>query len=320
MVLGFSTILSGKIKIIGNIGKSISSFYAAESGLEKTNYFINTQIPLHGITGFCNVCNTCSGSDCNNCSLTEFYPTGCSPSSCNGCQLKYNSVFNGRTFYIDSTITTSDPLNPNTSTICINSRGTYDNTSSTINKCTTITNNNIVKFPNNPCPSNFDEVVINSTSSTGIKYNFPNSKPPGTYYVTVYSPTGLTEPAYAAYSWWNWPNASPPSGKRRVHGANFYIIKNDVVKFTPDPTAPPGGQRVSNWNIQVGGAPIDVPPGTGNVMKQVANTTRYFTASVDFEKGDFLTLVVNAIKISSNVQGSYQRNTGSVHVRICSKP
>ncbi len=320
VVLGFSAILAGKIKIIGNIGNSVSSYYAAHSGVEKTSFFIKTQIPANGITGFCNICNICSGPDCNNCALTESYPGGCSTNSCNGCRLTYNSVFEGRKFYIDSTITTADPQNPNTSTICINSRGTYNNTSSNLQKCTTATSNNIVKLPNNPCTTNFDTIVIKSTSSAGIGYGFPNSRPPGTYYVSVYSPTGLSESAYAPYTWWNWPNASPPSGKRRVHGANFYLIKNDIAKFSPSPLAPPGGQRVSNWTIEFGGQPIDVPPGTGNVMTKVANTARNFTALVDFKKGDFLTLIVNAIKISGNdIQGSYQKNSGSVHVRVCPK-
>ncbi|MBM3206167.1 MAG: hypothetical protein FJZ43_00895 [Candidatus Staskawiczbacteria bacterium] len=321
VVLGFSTILAGKLKLVGNISSTVSSFYAAHSGIEKTGYLFKSLVPQNGATGFCSVCNSCVGPDCSSCSLTESYPTGCSPISCNGCRLKYESVFNGRKFYIDSTITTSDPQSPNTSIICINSQGVYNNTSSNLQKCTTVTNNNIVKLTNNPCTSNFDEVVINSTSSTGIRYNFPTSKPDGTYYLTIYSPVGLSNASYAPYTWWNWPNASPPGGSRRVHGGNFYVIKNDAVQFSPAPLTPPGGQRVSNWDIEFGGTTIDVPPGTGNVMTQVANTTRYFTASVDLERGDFLTFIVNAIKISgNNIQGSYQKNSGSVHVRICLKP
>ena len=38
IVLGIGSILSGQIKIIGNAGDSISAFYAAESGIERTWY------------------------------------------------------------------------------------------------------------------------------------------------------------------------------------------------------------------------------------------------------------------------------------------
>ena len=131
IVLSISTILFNKIKIISNLGSSASSFNAAFSGVEKTLYFDKKQVPVGSRRGFCNICNSCAPSDCNNCIATPLSPNGCNVKNCRNCEITYNSTFDDRIYKIDAKVT-PNALSPNLSDFYINSQGFYKNTKRTI--------------------------------------------------------------------------------------------------------------------------------------------------------------------------------------------
>src|SRR3989344_7397808 len=91
LVLGISTILFNEIKIIGNIGNSVSALYAADAGIEKTLFYDNKVIPDGGHRGICNICNTCATGDCNSCTAVGT----CDPITCSECDITYSSTLNG---------------------------------------------------------------------------------------------------------------------------------------------------------------------------------------------------------------------------------
>ena len=133
VVLGLSTIISNKIKILGGIGNSVSSFYAAESGIEKTMYYDRKEIPKKGKNkgerGLCDICNTCA--DCDNCATTELSADGCDPITCTDCNISYNSTFGDRTYFVQAQLT------PDLFLSCT-SKGEYKNTTRTIKITTTL--------------------------------------------------------------------------------------------------------------------------------------------------------------------------------------
>ncbi len=133
IVLSISTILFNEIKIIGDIGNSVSSFYAADTGIEKTLYFDRKQIPQGAARGFCNICTACNGSDCQNCALSG---SDCGITTCTNCQLTYNSAFNGRTYSVSATVS-PNVANPMLSDLIINSTGLYNGVTRQINSTTT---------------------------------------------------------------------------------------------------------------------------------------------------------------------------------------
>jgi len=126
MVLSISTIVFNEVKIISNISNTISSFYSANSGIEKTLYYARKQIPVGGYTGICNICNACNSSDCQSCVTTPLASSGCDLINCNNCEVTYQSSFNNRTYVIDATI--SPDSNPSYSVLHINSKGLYNST------------------------------------------------------------------------------------------------------------------------------------------------------------------------------------------------
>ena len=131
IVLGISTILFHKIKIINDLENSASSFNSAFSGMEKTLYFDKKQVPNGAKRGFCNICNACA--DCNSCTLTPLAPNGCNITNCVNCQLTYSSTFDNRSYNIDAKVT-PNILSPTVSDFYINAQGFYNNTTRTIVK------------------------------------------------------------------------------------------------------------------------------------------------------------------------------------------
>ena len=109
MILGSSTVLLSRIKALASTGNSMSSFYAAESGIEKTLYFDRKQIPGHGKNqgnrGLCDICNSCT--NCSSCTYTPLSANGCDALTCTNCQVSYNSVFDDRTYNVIATATPS---------------------------------------------------------------------------------------------------------------------------------------------------------------------------------------------------------------------
>ena len=136
IVLSLTLILFNEIKILRNIGDSVSAFYAAETGIEKTLYFDRKKAPPGAVRGFCDLCNQCNlanPGDCNSCTTSTINndPNGCNSTTCNNCQITYNSTFEGatfdyRTYQINSTVT--DIVSPGTSVFNIKSKGFYKET------------------------------------------------------------------------------------------------------------------------------------------------------------------------------------------------
>ncbi len=131
MVLSISLILYSEFKIVANIGNSVLSLYAAESGAEKTLYFYRKHIPLGGTRGLCNLCQVCSGDECSECTVTPLVIGGCDLLSCSNCQVTYSSAVDGKNYSIDARLT-PDPANPGGSLLRINAKGFYQGTSRSI--------------------------------------------------------------------------------------------------------------------------------------------------------------------------------------------
>lgn len=134
VVLSISTILTNEIKIISGLGNSVVSYYAVDSGIEKTLYFDRKQILAGSNRGFCNICNSCNDSEggipddyhCNglapnftfdDCTLTPFQepsplaPPSCDVVNCRNCRLDYTSSWAGDNYTISAT--TPDVGTPN---------------------------------------------------------------------------------------------------------------------------------------------------------------------------------------------------------------
>jgi len=135
ITLSISEILLNQVKMISDIGNSVSSLVAADSGGEKTLYYDRKKPPLGGqVRGLCNVCNTCPtdisdptgdpGTHCNGCTLTPLAVNGCNLALCKNCQLDYYTNFAGRKYTVYATVTT--PLgNPLNSVFYMDSRGLF---------------------------------------------------------------------------------------------------------------------------------------------------------------------------------------------------
>jgi len=117
-VIALVTMLIKQSAITTNSSSSVSAFYAADTGIEKTLYFDRKQIPSGATRGFCNICAVCT--DCVGCTLTALAPGGCATNTCNNCELTYNSTFDNRTYYVDATLVGTHLL--------INAKGLFGNT------------------------------------------------------------------------------------------------------------------------------------------------------------------------------------------------
>ena len=107
VVLSLSSILFNQIKMIANVGNSISSLYAAESGIERTLYLDKKQLPIGASRGLCNICNTCSGNRCQECTLASLAlegNNGCNIQNCTNCSVTYTLEFDDRTYSVNAKI------------------------------------------------------------------------------------------------------------------------------------------------------------------------------------------------------------------------
>lgn len=104
-VLGFSTMVFNQIKMLDDIENAVSSFYAAESGIEKTLYFDRKQIKKNdnATRGLCSICGKCK--NCSSCKLSPLSANGCNFITCSDCRVTYKSVFDGRSYDVSATVT-----------------------------------------------------------------------------------------------------------------------------------------------------------------------------------------------------------------------
>ncbi|MBU3934430.1 hypothetical protein KKC00_00445 [Patescibacteria group bacterium] len=101
VILGVSSILISEIKVIRNIGNSVSAFYAADTGIEEIIYFDSNKIPEGGTRGFCNICNVCSDFGCQDCQISG---DDCDLDTCTDCQVSYYAQINGSRYDIISSV------------------------------------------------------------------------------------------------------------------------------------------------------------------------------------------------------------------------
>ena len=152
VVLFVSTLLYSEIRVIKNIGNSMISFYAADSGIEKVLFYDRKSLPLLGVDeegngisaqrGLCTMYDSTANSDacsdstgiddslrCNNTVTPQIYSEsvntldGCDPDVCNNCQISFDTTFDNRTYY--ATAKVYPTTDGNSSDFEIQSRGVY---------------------------------------------------------------------------------------------------------------------------------------------------------------------------------------------------
>jgi len=131
VVLSVSTILYSQIKIIGNIGDSVASFYAADSGIEKTLYYDRKVMQEKAKRGLCDICANCVSGDygepalfCNNC---VFYGDDCDPLTCSNCSVSFDTVLNSEKKNLAYSVKAKVAPDASSSNLVIDSIGTYKN-------------------------------------------------------------------------------------------------------------------------------------------------------------------------------------------------
>lgn len=128
VVLSLSSMLFRQIKIMGSAADSISALYAAESGLERTLYIDQKQMPAGAARGLCNMCNLCSGANCQECtvnSLAQDGSNGCAIDRCTDCAVHYRIIFDGRQYEVDARVRNG--------ALRVQSSGLYKEASRTVN-------------------------------------------------------------------------------------------------------------------------------------------------------------------------------------------
>jgi len=116
VVLSVSSLLYSEVKVIRNIGDSMVSFYAADSGIEKVVYYDRQVLPFssngktHVQRGFCSIFDTCVPSNSGDPSIycnavpggsnppvavagTIDPNNGCNPNVCDDCTISFGTVF-----------------------------------------------------------------------------------------------------------------------------------------------------------------------------------------------------------------------------------
>lgn len=136
IVLSATSILTSQVKIIGNIGNAVSSFYAAETGAEQVLYIDRKQIPQQSIRGFCSICNLCNAFGCSSCNATSTSQSinGCDPLNCKNCRIKFNSgsSLGDKNYIVDTTVSVPDPINQEKVILNIKAKGFFKDTARSI--------------------------------------------------------------------------------------------------------------------------------------------------------------------------------------------
>lgn len=131
VVLSISTILYSQVKIIGNIGDSVASFYAADSGIEKTLYYDRKVMQEKAKRGLCDICSNCLQSDynepglsCNNC---VYSGDDCDPLTCSNCSVSFSAVLNPDKKNLAYSVKATVAPDASSSNLVIDSIGSYKN-------------------------------------------------------------------------------------------------------------------------------------------------------------------------------------------------
>lgn len=141
VVLSMTSILFSEIIILKNIGDSVSSLYAAESGIEQVLYFDRKQIPNGSMRGLCNICNVCNTNTCSNClatSLSGDGANGCDTATCSNCNITYSSTFGDKSYRVNTRVV-PNASDPALSDLIISAQGSYKNASRAIETISTNT-------------------------------------------------------------------------------------------------------------------------------------------------------------------------------------
>lgn len=159
VVLSISALLYSQVKVIRNIGNSVISYYAAESGVEKVLYYDRQVLPTNGEScgpdvecasptySFCSnglciipssrgLCSIFDQSENNNyCSEDQTPDTpgdhsifcndpilsdSCDPAVCDDCTIRFNTTFDNRTYFVTATV--------NLTNLDVQSTGDFDKT------------------------------------------------------------------------------------------------------------------------------------------------------------------------------------------------
>jgi len=151
VVLSISSLLYSQVKVIRNVGDSVVSFYAADSGVEKVLYYDRQVLALATggkaqiSRGLCSMIdpNNPDGTTTNNlnCSVAHdnsldpsiycenstpspFTATGgCDPNNCNNCTITFDTTFDNNTRYYKVTAA----VDTNTYYLHITSKGVFPN-------------------------------------------------------------------------------------------------------------------------------------------------------------------------------------------------
>ncbi len=109
IVLGISLILASQLKITRATGRSVTSFFVADSGIERT-YYIDRKLGSTGtVRGLCNIveggeCSSVFCEGCENCETTDLpsnYNRGsCDRENCVDCKISFNSEFNDKKYEV----------------------------------------------------------------------------------------------------------------------------------------------------------------------------------------------------------------------------
>jgi len=138
VVLSVSLLLYSEIKLIRNMGNSMVSLYAADSGVEKVLFYDRQVIPEGAERGLCSMLGLdyCVPDPspgnlavdhsiyCNNPITTPLADEGCDPDTCDNCTISFDTDFGAgkASYHVDVTV---DP----TYYLKSDSRGTFGDAS-----------------------------------------------------------------------------------------------------------------------------------------------------------------------------------------------
>jgi len=142
IVISISALLYSEVKVIRNIGNSIVSFYAADSGVEKVLFYDRQVLPLSSDRenlvkrGLCSMFKTESSKSCqpnenergprasiycNKIKSENSLGGACDPDICDDCIVEFETVFSGKTYNVVATLTSGSVY----SNLKINSKGLF---------------------------------------------------------------------------------------------------------------------------------------------------------------------------------------------------